>query len=212
MKDKELEKIRELTNGDSFGELSLSEATSTRKFNAVALEDSQMATLDKKSFMRAFESIRSQISKQVDDLQKNSLFNNDWSNLTLMGMAFTFNVMEVKKDTFLYREGDIATEVYFLRSGQVECSRKLPLTQKDQDDEYQISPRRLKWAHISLWTDFALFGYEEFYRINVLEADNVLKTIVKREVNVEVISEKAEIWSMNAQVIALFPSNPLEIF
>jgi CRP-like cAMP-binding protein len=197
---------KELKTGDKFGDLSLSDSAENRRFSAVALEDSHLGTLDKESYLLITSSIRAQIMKQAENLLFNSFFKSEWSKYDLMRVAVHFNVHNFKRDTILYREGDICEQVYFIRSGEVESYIKLQdeerefheVVQKDYDNQ---SPQKLKKTSISIWTDFCLFGYDEFHQTNVMNSAHFQSKIsVKRKTNAVVNSHTAEIWTMDVGV------------
>jgi CRP-like cAMP-binding protein len=199
-----------LGTGKSFGDLSFALFSENRRYSAVALEESHLATLDKESFISTIGTMRNEILNQAQSLSQNTFFKSDWSKYDLMRIAVNFESHEFKRDNIIYKEGDIAEEIYFLRSGEVENSKKLPDPERElheiiQENFDPNSPGKIKRLHLSLWTDYTIFGHEEFFEREIARQKNPKEKIdmnqpLKRFTTATVNSNIAEIWSCPAQV------------
>jgi hypothetical protein len=176
----------------------------------VALEESHLATLDKESFNSTIGTMKSEILHQAQALSLNSLFKSDWSKYDLMRIAVNFERHEFKRDNIIYKEGEVAEEIFFLRAGEVECTMKLPEPERELHEVIQEnfdpnSPGKIKKIHLSLWNDYTIFGHEEFFEREILRQKNSKdwkdsNQPIRRLTTATVNSNKAEIWTCNAQV------------
>lgn len=84
------------------------------------------------------------------------------------------------RDNVLYREGDSSDIIYFIRSGQVTCSKRLHIPQKDEMKKdfyidssihmtYQEKQAFVQEVQICKWTEATIFGEEEAYEAYLYE-------------------------------------------
>lgn len=111
-----------LNEGSTFGELGLLEGK-PRSAMVVCSEDCEFAVIEKKDYSELLaERDKKNLLKKLDFLKKH-LFP-DLTNDAIRKIFYSFAKRSMKKNEVLFAQGDVATGVYIIKSGEVSLSDK----------------------------------------------------------------------------------------
>lgn len=116
--------INRLGSGACFGELSLL-TDAKRAATIQCIEPTVIAILNKEDYKTTLASVQEQqINNKVDFLHSLKPFQR-WSKLSLMKLSYFFTVKTIKRGQLLYKEGDPASYVYFIKSGEFKFTKNM---------------------------------------------------------------------------------------
>ena len=128
-------KVNELFSGQSFGELAImDEAIKPRSATITCMEDSDFATLDRKSYQRLIGFVqKQQVMAQVEFLQGISIFRHFSEHVLKVWVYLFGRKVTLPYKARIYREKDAPDEVFVVRSGQVVVTKKVPVAIQRED-------------------------------------------------------------------------------
>jgi CRP-like cAMP-binding protein len=113
-------------DGSSFGELALINSK-PRSASILAKTDCHFAALDKGNYNRLLASqMKQKRNDLVEFLQTQVLFQN-WTKGSILKISYCFEEKILKKNQFVFKEGDKVEHLYIVRKGEVKLSRNLKI-------------------------------------------------------------------------------------
>jgi CRP-like cAMP-binding protein len=113
-----------LKAGDSFGELALI-SNKPRAATIYAREDCHFAVLSRTDYLRILSKIQDiQLTERVELLQRHPAFTT-WSRSALQRLSYFFKVMTYKRKQVLFRAGQVASEVFLVKSGDFQLKKSI---------------------------------------------------------------------------------------
>lgn len=133
--------INKLGLGSCFGELSL--LTDARRAATIqCMEPTTIAILNKEDYIKTLGGLQErQINDKVDFLHSLKPFQR-WSKLSLMKLSYHFSVKNIKRGQVLYKEGDPANYVYFIKAGEFKFTKNMRIETPLEMTPPDISPPR----------------------------------------------------------------------
>ncbi|CAG9311603.1 unnamed protein product [Blepharisma stoltei] len=117
-----LSKVAIINEGGSFGELSLI-SERPRAATIIAEEKIILGVLSKVNFKKILGNLaEKKLNEKIKFLQTLPMFSN-WSKIALYKLGFYFSRILYKKHQFVYKEGDPANTVYFVKSGEYKITK-----------------------------------------------------------------------------------------
>ena len=170
--DGEIEKeIAELTSGHSFGEMALI-TDRTRYFSVKCVEDTILAILQKEDYLTIIKGFQEkQLLEKLEFLRGLEAFKS-WSKLALHKLIYFFKDSSYKKGNIVYKEGDLPTDIYIIKSGEFLFTQQYSVNAgcrnstntfgmlKKVNQEDVIRKKNLK---IVIKQKGDVFGYNEIY-------------------------------------------------
>eukprot|EP00002_Diphylleia_rotans_P016255 TRINITY_DN3161_c0_g1_i6.p1 TRINITY_DN3161_c0_g1~~TRINITY_DN3161_c0_g1_i6.p1 ORF type:complete len:610 (+),score=93.88 TRINITY_DN3161_c0_g1_i6:51-1880(+) len=124
--------------GSIFGDSDLLRST-TRTFAAKVVEDSDLIVITKAAYNKTLKLHENHDSAvKMAYLQRISPFST-WSSAALSRFLFCLKPKSISKNEFLYKAGDDASDVFFIRSGQVQLRTQKSKTSKGPRLGYELS-------------------------------------------------------------------------
>ncbi|CAG9311607.1 unnamed protein product [Blepharisma stoltei] len=118
----ELTKVAIINEGESFGELSLI-SNKPRAATLIAEEKIILGVISKPNFKKILGKYEiKRLNEKIDFLQALPMFSN-WSKTALYKLGLYFSRVLYKKHQFVYKEGDLANTVYFVKSGEFKITK-----------------------------------------------------------------------------------------
>ena len=151
------EEVLQLTDGDCFGELAL-ESEKPRQASIKCKTPCHFIYLEKKDYKECLgKVVKEKRNMLVEFLISLPLFSGfTRGSLTKIGYGFKEKVL--RKGHFVYKEGDIANEMYIVESGELSFYKKL----KENNDKKKICTRKKSIEiNIANICKGELFGAEE---------------------------------------------------
>ena len=120
----ELQEVRQLHSGESFGELALI-TNNMRAATVVCKADSHFAVLEKADFIRILGKLEQQkLEDIVEFLQSLPLFKG-WRKLSTQRVSYYFTPINYIRKQVVYRSKDVPTHVYIIKSGEFEFTQDI---------------------------------------------------------------------------------------
>ncbi|CAG9311606.1 unnamed protein product [Blepharisma stoltei] len=117
-----LAKVSIIKEGESFGELSLI-TNKPRAATIIVEEKIILGVLSKPNFKKILGNLaEKKLTEKIDFLQALPMFSN-WSKIALYKLGPYFSRVIFKKNQFVYKEGDPANTVYFVKSGEFKITK-----------------------------------------------------------------------------------------
>lgn len=121
-----------LREGSTFGELGLLEGK-PRSAMIVCSEDSEFAIMEKKDYSELLaERDKKNLQKKFEFLKKH-LFP-DLTNDAIRKIFYSFSKLSMKKNEILFSQGNQASGVYIIKTGEVSLSGKFDSSHSDSFD------------------------------------------------------------------------------
>ena len=118
----ELQEVRELRAGDTFGELALI-TNSQRAATVQCKTECHLAVMEKADYVRLFGRLQQQkLQELVEFLQTLPLFKG-WGKMSTQRLSYYFAPVEYLRKQAVYHIQDPATHVYIVRYGEFELSQ-----------------------------------------------------------------------------------------
>jgi CRP-like cAMP-binding protein len=118
------EDIGVLCKGKSFGELALTKEI-PRAARIISVEDTQFATLNKRDCKAILGKLSEQaLNSRVAYLQGLPVFSS-WTKQALFKLSYFFREIKLTWKQVVFRQGDQANEVYFIKEGEFQLSTSL---------------------------------------------------------------------------------------
>ena len=121
-----MKKVRVMEKGMSFGELALTVGGPRSATIKCGDTDCEFATLDKEAFLKSMENINlKRLNNEIEFFFSISIF----AKMSRKMVRKYLNFMKKRKfirGQILYKEGDQANNVYFVKKGTFEQIKKLP--------------------------------------------------------------------------------------
>jgi CRP-like cAMP-binding protein len=152
--DLQFDQVAVLEQGKSFGELALTR-NMPRAARIVCREETSFAVLQQKDFKMILGRLTEQALKnRVAFLQELPFFSFYWTEKSLAKLSYYFKELKFTRKQVVYRQGEHANDLYFIKEGEFQLSRTLR----------QLSPKKLiKSTSIQLNAQVALLGRGEFF-------------------------------------------------
>ncbi|KAL4442362.1 hypothetical protein ABPG74_005703 [Tetrahymena malaccensis] len=185
--------IKTLKVGDAFGEIALMN-NARRTASIICKEETIMVTLSKQSYDKILSNYhQKKFMESVNFLKEFSFFAN-WQNSKINGLYQNMEKRAAQYKEVIYKEGDNADFVYFIKEGEFEVTKTLKIESSDQSvhDQFNSLLKQGKnienrKAKISVLGIGSSFGEEEI----------VMGT--KRACSVQCISSTAELYILHKQ-------------
>ncbi|KAL4479216.1 hypothetical protein ABPG72_011428 [Tetrahymena utriculariae] len=179
--------IRDLNEGESFGELALIDKK-PRSATVSCLTDCHFITFDKISFDKIIKNQQiKQFKEELLRLKKNYLFSR-FSGNSLKTLYLLFQIIPYKKGDVIVKEGERSDKIYVVREGEFKVSRTAYIKiEADATSQLNVNQKKKE----SIVVDLGIlgpnqsFGEEEFF------------TQEKRKVNVVCLSRTGELMILN---------------
>lgn len=120
--------VSQISAGGAFGELSVIETQlKPRTATIICKEDCHFAVLDKNSYRQILGlSEKKKIDIQLDFLAGLPIFSG-WSRHSLKPMIYLFEKIKYNKGSVIYKEGDMDSNLYVIRSGEVKFTKNITI-------------------------------------------------------------------------------------
>ncbi|EWS72675.1 cyclic nucleotide-binding domain protein (macronuclear) [Tetrahymena thermophila SB210] len=179
--------IRDLNEGESFGELALIDKK-PRSATVTCITDCHFITFDKISFDKIIKNQQiKQFKEELLRLKKNYLFSR-FSGNSLKNLYLLFQIIPFKKGDVIVKEGEKSDKIYVVREGEFKVSRTAYIKiEADATSQLNVNQKKKE----SIVVDLGIlgpnqsFGEEEFF------------TQEKRKVNVVCLSRTGELMILN---------------
>ncbi|EAS03972.2 glycosyl hydrolase family 31 protein (macronuclear) [Tetrahymena thermophila SB210] len=183
--------IKTLKVGDAFGEIALMN-NARRTASIICKEETIMVTLSKQSYDKILSNYhQKKFMESVNFLKEFSFFAN-WQNSKINGLYQNMEKRAAQYKEIIYKEGDNADFVYFIKEGEFEVTKTLKIEQSDSSAHDQFNSllkqgknAENRKAKISVLGIGSSFGEEEI----------VMGT--KRACSVQCISSTAELYILH---------------
>lgn len=120
----ELQEVRQLLSGESFGELALI-TNNTRAATVICKSDCHFAVLEKSDYLRILGKLEQQkLEDVVEFLQSLPLFRG-WRKLQIQRVSYYFQPVKYIRKQVVYRCKDPPTHVYIIKSGEFELTQDI---------------------------------------------------------------------------------------
>lgn len=120
----ELQEVKEIREGETFGELALI-TNSTRAATVQCKSDCHLAVLDKAEYLRLLGKLEQQkLQELVNFLQSLPLFR-DWGKMSTQRVSYYFTPVSYIRKQVVYRSQDTANYVYIVKQGEFELSQNV---------------------------------------------------------------------------------------
>ena len=127
----------QLSDGDSFGEYALLN-NQPRIASVQCINDTHLAVLSKESYMAILGRIENKrIEELVKFLRKFNIFKN-WSRNTVVKISYFFKEREYTRKGVVFREGDPAEEVFFVKEGEIEIGKSVKSQQDPKAPHFRV--------------------------------------------------------------------------
>jgi len=201
----ESKRVSELSAGKSFGELAImDEVLKPRKATIITKEDCHFATLSRQAFQSTLGHIKKELQNQIETFTANPIFSKTrWSNRAIEQWLKSFEVMgQLNRNNVLYKEGDYAEDIYFIKSGELTCVKRVEIVQPfdfkkdiildEKNQIYHLEKDPLyKDVEICKWGEGVIFGEEEAAQVykheKQMEKD---REKIKREFQEKILYER----------------------
>lgn len=142
-----------LYEGSSFGELALIKGA-VRSASVQAREKSSFLVMKHNDFKRILGAVsEKKLTNQVKFLQKVQYFH-AWSKSALTKIAYFMETIKFKKNQVIYKEGDPASGVYFIKSGEIVIEKRKPDKPIIKSPVFSSSPKNfLQKSYRKIKTD-----------------------------------------------------------
>ncbi|CAG9311602.1 unnamed protein product [Blepharisma stoltei] len=118
----ELTKVSIINEGESFGELSLI-SERPRAATLITEEKIILGVISKPNFKKILGILaEKRLNEKIEFLQALPMFSN-WSKIALYKLGYYFKRVVYKKHQFVYKEGEPANTVYFVKSGEFKITK-----------------------------------------------------------------------------------------
>jgi CRP-like cAMP-binding protein len=186
--------INRLGAGACFGELSLL-TDAKRAATIQCIEPTVIAILSKNDYKTTLASLQEkQINSKVYFLQNLKPFQR-WSKLSLMKLSYFFTEKTIRRGQILYKEGDPASNVYFIKSGEFKFTKNMIIESTDDTVSHDLSPvrrspfiKKSSELQILIKGPGEMFGHDEILDKNPVRINNCSCTSFEAELYV--ISDK----------------------
>ncbi|CAG9311604.1 unnamed protein product [Blepharisma stoltei] len=122
LETEELTKVSMINEGESFGELSLI-SNKPRAATIVAEGKMILGVISKPNFQKILGKLaEKKLNQKIEFLQALPMFSN-WSKISLYKLGPYFTTILYKKHQFVYKEGEPANTVYFVKSGEFKITK-----------------------------------------------------------------------------------------
>lgn len=120
----EFEEVNVLRDGHTFGELALLR-DEKRMASIVCKEETHFAVLEKQDFKRLIGEVSERrINEVVTFLRSISIFA-PWSKKSIIKLSYYFKQRTFNRKQIVYKEGDFAEHVYFVKEGEFQLLKKI---------------------------------------------------------------------------------------
>ncbi|KAL4461406.1 hypothetical protein ABPG73_017683 [Tetrahymena malaccensis] len=193
--------IRDLNEGESFGELALIDKK-PRSATVTCLTDCHFITFDKISFDKIIKNQQiKQFKEELLRLKKNYLFSR-FSGNSLKTLYLLFQIIPYKKGDVIVKEGEKSDKIYVVREGEFKVSRTAYIKiEADATSQLNVNQKKKEsivvdviyhkinlsyyFKQLGILGPNQSFGEEEFF------------TQEKRKVNVVCLSRTGELMILN---------------
>jgi CRP-like cAMP-binding protein len=201
----ELKEVAVLKEGDSFGELSLI-SDKPRAATIICKEFCVFATLNKTEFTRILsKETEKSLEEKANFLQKVPIFSR-LAKSYLIKLSFYFTEIIFRKNKFVYKAGDPADQVFFIKSGEFKMAKWKSF--KSRPVINQGSDMLLKFSNVreipqgidlqfSIKSIFEIFGQEE-----------ITQNLEKRDFSVVCVSTVGVVYAISKSEFKARISNP----
>ena len=146
-----------LPQGSSFGEYALL-YNQPRLASIQCGKSTHLAVLSKESYLQILGKIE---NKRIDDtvklLRSFQIFKN-WSKGPIIKMSYFFSERNLSRKTILCREGDVITEVFFIKNGELELIKSI---QEESPEKKNFrSPVKKRNINVSILSSGEVIGGE----------------------------------------------------
>ena len=185
-----LQRVAELRTGTSFGELAImDDVLKPRSATIICDTDCQLALLDRKRYKKILGSAhRRQFMAQVQFIAEIPIFKS-FTDHILKSWIYLFDKKPVYSwKHVVYKEGESPSEVYIIRSGQIVCTKMVPIAPSKFEDRNTITLNNVnnkisvterapvyKTVKMALLDAGQVFGEEEAFAKFKMERDRELE-------------------------------------
>lgn len=158
----DLIEVATMCAGQCFGEMALM----NDRFRTASIQcktDCKLAVLSKENYKIVSGSIKRHFNERTRFLESIPYFES-WTKVALQRLSMNTQALNLKKGQFVFREGDLASEVFILKSGAVTIMRdfKLPIQQLEIYSQMKTKRKfKRKTLEIVIKQEKQLFGFEE---------------------------------------------------
>lgn len=154
--------------GQSFGEMALINDR-PRYFSVKCLESTVLGILQKEDYQVIAKVHEKQINDKVEFIRSMDAFKT-WSRIAIQKLSYFFKSSLYKKGGIVYREGDLAKDVFIVKEGEFIFTQKFLVDagQRNEGDGFGTLSRRraervmrVKKLNVVIKSKGEIFGYSE---------------------------------------------------
>lgn len=213
--------IAEISDGESFGERSLLLGV-PRAATILSLEDCSLGVLEQNDYKKILESFMEERYVAIIEMLRHLPMLKHQSNNYLQRLTYYFRSRKVKKRQIIYKEGEVADEVYLIQHGEFSLFKKFTISLRSEKNFPEKSPlkeRKIsKQNPIAILSKGTMFGEEEITSgeetrqstcicnsnngvLLIVSKENFMKHVMKSEDAIDFLKKRSQNKLTNRQAI-----------